>query len=244
MGMGRQRSNLKNNQPKTKKAETSVAKLRGTAPPKMSPPTQDQQRSGIHATSGLFNGTGVMAAFQKNLAGEGATPDTIFMALEGKLDMVKAGDLTPVESMLFSQAAALQTIFASLARRTTQQEYLKQYQTYLTLALKAQAQSRATLEALIELKQPRHPPTFVKQANIANGPQQVNNGGAPTPNYESTTPMHAHAHGETRNAPNELLEDQRDGSTFLEPGATAAAARGHSAVEALGAGDRPQEPRG
>jgi hypothetical protein len=225
---------MKNNQPKSKKPGTAVAKV--------SPPTQDQQRSGINATSGLFNGTGVMAAFQKNLAGEGATPDTIFMALEEKLDLVKAGDLTPVESMLFSQAAALQTIFASLARRTTQQEYLKQYQTYLTLALKAQAQSRATLEALIELKQPRHAPTFVKQANIANGPQQVNNGTAP--NYESGTRAYAHAHGDTQNAQNRLLEDQRDGSTYLEHGATGAAAGGHQAVAALGAVHRADQPGG
>ena len=45
------------------------------------------------------------------------------------------------------------------------------------LALKAQAQSRATISALVDLKFPRQA-TFVKQANIANGPQQVNNGAA------------------------------------------------------------------
>lgn len=55
------------------------------------------------------------------------------------------------------------------------QEYLKQFQAYLGLALKAQAQCRATLEALAEIKNPR-PMAFVKQANISGGPQQVNNG--------------------------------------------------------------------
>lgn len=223
---------MKINHPKSKKPGTAVAKV--------SPPMQDQQRSGINATSGLFNGTGVMAAFQKNLAGEGATPDAIFMALNEKLDLVKAGDLTPVESMLFSQASALQTIFASLARRTTQQEYLKQYETYLTLALKAQAQSRATLEALIELKQPRHAPTFVKQANIANGPQQVNNGAS----LRYGSGPRTHAHGEMRNTQNELIEGQSDGGTYLDGGAATPATRSYSEMEALGTRDRSEKRGG
>jgi len=45
----------------------------------------------------------------------------------------------------------------------------------MRLAFKAQAQCRATVETLAEMKNP-HPFAFVKQANIANGPQQVNNG--------------------------------------------------------------------
>ena len=44
--------------------------------------------------------------------------------------------------------------------------------------LKAQAQCRATLEALAEIKNP-HPVAFVKQANISSGHQQVNNGMQP-----------------------------------------------------------------
>jgi len=39
----------------------------------------------------------------------------------------------------------LQTIFSNLARKAVAQEYLKQFQVNLTLALKAQAQCRATL---------------------------------------------------------------------------------------------------
>ena len=44
----------------------------------------------------------------------------------------------------------------------------------MRLALKAQNQCRATLQALVQLKQPSQT-TFVKQANIAQGHQQVNN---------------------------------------------------------------------
>ena len=79
--------------------------------------------------------------------------------------------------MLISQATALQTIFTSLAGRAQMQEYQKNLESFLGLALKAQAQSRATLSALVDLKYPRQA-TFVRQANIANGPQQVNNGAA------------------------------------------------------------------
>lgn len=41
-------------------------------------------------------------------------------------------------------------------------------------ALKAQNQCKATLQALVQLKQPSQT-TFVKQANNAQGHQQVNN---------------------------------------------------------------------
>lgn len=98
--------------------------------------------------------------------------------LRERINKVQGGDMQPVEAMLFGQAMTLETIFTSLARRASSQEYLKQFQAYLGMALKAQAQCRATLEALAEIKNPR-PMAFVKQANISNGPQQVNNGVQP-----------------------------------------------------------------
>ena len=97
--------------------------------------------------------------------------------LRERIKKVQGGDMQPVEAMLFGQAMTLQTIFTNLARKAQAQEYLKQFQVNLTLALKAQAQCRATLEALAEIKNPR-PVAFVKQANISGGPQQVNNGDA------------------------------------------------------------------
>ena len=98
--------------------------------------------------------------------------------LRERVKKVQGGDMQPVEAMLFGQAMTLETIFTSLARRATSQEYLKQFQAYLGMALKAQAQCRATLEALAEIKNPR-PVAFVKQANISGGHQQVNNGMQP-----------------------------------------------------------------
>lgn len=101
--------------------------------------------------------------------------------LDGLRDRVKKvqdGDMAPIEAMLFSQAMALETIFTSLSRRAASNDTLKPFQANMTLALKAQAQCRATLEALAEIKNPR-PMAFVKQANFSGGHQQVNNGTQP-----------------------------------------------------------------
>ena len=98
--------------------------------------------------------------------------------LRERIKKVQGGDMQPVEAILFGQAMTLETIFTSLARQAASQEYLKHLQVYMGLAFKAQAQCRATLEALAEIKNPR-PVAFVKQANITNGPQQVNNGTQP-----------------------------------------------------------------
>jgi len=94
--------------------------------------------------------------------------------LERASKQIKSGDLSKIEEMYISQAMALEVMFASLARKAKAQEKLLQYETHMRLALKAQNQCRATLQALVQLKQPSQT-TFVKQANIAQGHQQVNN---------------------------------------------------------------------
>ena len=94
--------------------------------------------------------------------------------LERATKQIKSGDLSKIEEMYISQAMALEVMFASLARRAKVQDKLLQYETHMRLAFKAQNQCRATLQALVQLKQPSQT-TFVKQANIAQGHQQVNN---------------------------------------------------------------------
>jgi hypothetical protein len=86
------------------------------------------------------------------------------------------GDMARAESMLMSQAHTLEAIFHELVRRAglNMGEYLSAAEAYMRLGLKAQSQCRATLETLAEIKSPR-PVTFVQQANVAHGPQQVNN---------------------------------------------------------------------
>ena len=94
--------------------------------------------------------------------------------LERSIREVKQGNLADVEAMLYSQAYALNVMFTALMTRANRQEYMPPTQALMSLAFKAQNQSRATLQALIDLKQPSQT-TFVKQANIAQGHQQVNN---------------------------------------------------------------------
>ncbi|MHB1799097.1 MAG: hypothetical protein ACYCUI_12480 [Vulcanimicrobiaceae bacterium] len=93
---------------------------------------------------------------------------------------VKAGNLGMLERMLAAQAFSLDTMFTNLARQARLQDGLPQIQTLTGLAFKAQAQCRATIEALAEIKNPKAA-TFVRQANIAHGHQQVNNGDAGLP---------------------------------------------------------------
>jgi hypothetical protein len=73
-------------------------------------------------------------------------------------------------------------------------EYINAAERYMRLALKAQAQCRATIETLAALKSP--PVVYARQANVA-GQQQVNN-------YASAG-SNAHA-DKTEAAPNELLD--------------------------------------
>lgn len=124
--------------------------------------------------------------------------------LRTKFEQVENGDLHYCEAMLVGQAHALQAIFMNLARRAVNQEYLKQWEVYLRMALKAQNQSRMTLETLAAIKNP--PVVFAKQANInqGSGNQQVNNG----------TPAHTSHAGKIINQPNELLEVQHGGKAL------------------------------
>jgi len=98
----------------------------------------------------------------------------IVNSVQDVVNRVKAGDLSDVEGMLVSQAAALQSIFTTLSIRALEKSQLQQYDAFMRMAFKAQSQCRATLQTLLELKFPRTT-AFVKQANITSGPQQINN---------------------------------------------------------------------
>ncbi len=83
--------------------------------------------------------------------------------------------------MLIAKAHSLDAIFNALLRRASanaESGYTQAAETYMRLGLKAQAQCRATIEALVNMKNPR-PVAYVQQTNIAQGPQQVNNGPQP-----------------------------------------------------------------
>jgi hypothetical protein len=94
--------------------------------------------------------------------------------LDSQCHIANQGNLKRAEDILVTQAQTLDTIFNNLARRAARAEYVVQLEANLRLALKAQAQCRTTLEALAAIKNPQ-PVAFFQQANIAHGPQQVNN---------------------------------------------------------------------
>ena len=171
------------------------------------------------------NAAVVIDAYQSNIVGSDVKLMALIDALRKATDQSKAGDLSNLEAMLISQATALQAIFASFARRAVSQQYQKNLEAFMGMALKAQAQSRATISALVDLKYPRQA-TFVKQANIANGPQQVNYGTRA---------------GDIETQQNELLEDASH--ERLDTGTTPAATRGNPAVETMAAIHRPKKPR-
>jgi hypothetical protein len=85
------------------------------------------------------------------------------------------GDYSDLDAMLFSQAKTLDTLFMSLAK-TSLSAPMPYKKDYYSMAMKAQNQSRATIATLIKSKQEPAKATFIKQANITSGNQQVNNG--------------------------------------------------------------------
>ncbi|MCO5118768.1 MAG: hypothetical protein M9951_03935 [Burkholderiaceae bacterium] len=184
------------------------------------------------AAAGRLANAHVMATFAKPAMGELSIGECM-NALRDTSQAINGGDLSGAEAMLAAQAASLNAIFAETARRAAANmgEYLGATETYLRLALKAQAQCRATLETLAEIKNP--PTVFARQANIAHGPQQVNNG-VPAPAAPRAD--------ETDSMQTELL-GASDGER-LDTGKTNTGGRGNPALETVGTINRADDRRG
>lgn len=121
-----------------------------------------------------------------------------------KSERIIAGNLSELESTLAAQVVSLNAIFTTLARQSMACEYINQMETNLRLALKAQAQCARTAEVLATIKNP--PIVYAKQANITQGPQQINN----NQSYSQA--------GKTINSANELLSE--DSHATLDTGRT------------------------
>ena len=152
----------------------------------------------------------------------------IHAELKKAVERTKTGGTEQADEMLTAQAVALNQMLMEMGRRAAlnMNQYPEATDTYLRLALKAQSQCRQTLESLAEIRNPRHV-AFVKQANIANGHQQVNNGVAP----ESTAQG---SRGENEKSPIELLGVEAN-VTRLDTRATGKTGRSNPALEAVGA---------
>lgn len=138
-------------------------------------PTTGGKAKGRLALRPEVNSLLIVNAFKKEVMGEDMDMGLVMDDLKGSIQAVKAGDLSHLEAMLLGQATSLQTLFTTFAIKASRQQHPATHTIFMTMAFKAQAQSRATLQTLVELKNPRQA-TFVKQSNIAHGPQQVNNG--------------------------------------------------------------------
>ena len=176
----------------------------------------------------LVTGGVLSAATLKQFSGAGEDLEVSDLVAEMKKagDEAVAGDMKRVERMLANQMLTLDMLFNNLAQRSGRQDTFKGIEVLMRLALKAQAQARATAETLSVIKNPM---PYIRQANIAHGHQQVNNG----PQSTRT--------GNFQTEPNELLEASHGGSNILDTRATAAAGRGNQELEAVGALHRPNQ---
>lgn len=164
-------------------ASTTKRKLTAPAPAKANVltvveeegKTRERQKAELGLSSAIANAV-TSSNFAQGSFGVIDLSESIGVMRE-KIAKVKAGDMSEVEATLIAQAVTLDTVFNELARRAALNmgEHLGATETYLRLAFKAQAQCRATLETLAEVKTPKAA-TFVRQQNVAYQ-QQVNNGG-------------------------------------------------------------------
>ena len=170
---------------------------------------------GVLATAPSLNNAAVIESFQANVMGKDADLGAMVEMLEISVKTISKDDLSGLEAMLVGQATALQTIFTSLSRRAAAQQQLPHFQTYMGLALKAQAQGRATITALGDLKHPRQA-SFFGQTNLTTGPQQVNNVIHAAP-YQGTEqkPLNQLSEGS-----NELCQNTRTPSLEISPNQT------------------------
>jgi len=136
------------------------------------------------ATMHGMNSALLIAEYIGGLYGDKAGLTDWMTALQDKTNAIQSGDMKSVEAVLTGQALALDAIFTNMARKAILNNRMDQLDLCMRLALKAQNQSRATLEAVAALKNPQQT-VFLKQANIANGPQQVNNNFTQQPQPES-----------------------------------------------------------
>ena len=183
-----------------------------------------ERTSSLASAGGLAN-VSVIAAYQSGLF----KAEDIDI-LECRHEVVKRvkqahdGNTVHVVGLLMAQALALNSIFTKLAVKAAQvadRDGTHEMEVLMRVALKAQSQSRATLEALVAVGNP--PVMFAQQANVAFGPQQVNN-------CVIANPRSARG-SNPRFERNELLE-AGDG-TRVEPGTTGQASRSDSTVVPL-----------
>lgn len=168
----------------------------------------------------------------QRIGGNSVNVNALVDELRAQVTKVKAGNLTRPEAMLVAQAHTLDALFSALAEKTysAMGDAPDIAERFMRLALKAQAQTVRTIEALSDLQNP-HPVTLVRQTNHA-GQQIVNNHCTAEP-----------PRGEkSKDRPNELLEHTH--GQRLDFGATGTPGHTDTVLEAVGAIHRAKVTRG
>ncbi len=101
--------------------------------------------------------------------------DRLVGMIESEAARIRGNDLSALNAVLGSQALALDTIFAELTKKAVK-DGIVLYDA-LRLALKAQSQSRATLDSLVTVARPRALP---KLSNKNFDEQTAANGNSPS----------------------------------------------------------------
>ena len=149
-------------------------------------------------------------------------------ALIAETRQVQRGNLGGQEAMLTAQAITLNAMFTQLAYQSSKMTIGDQIDRFTRSALKAQGQCRSTLETLAAIKNP--PTVLARQANIAHGPQQVNNSVvAPAGSALARA-------GNSELEQNKLLEAHGE---RLDTGAADTAGEGDQVLAAVGTVNRP-----
>ena len=189
---------------------TEVVRRSNTLVHRLKPKETRAEASAAMVVSGLASNAVTSVRFSKFPLGDVDLTECL-VKLHAAVDRVHRGDLREAEALLTAQAVTLNTMFTHLANRADKTEYVDKFDRYLRLALKAQAQCRATLERLAAIKNP--PTLLARQANIAHGPQQVNNTVSPE-RRDAQPPMRSGKLYEPHNAI--FLVSYIDTSDFLE----------------------------
>ena len=180
-----------------------------------------RKRLAVAVTVGTANNALVMIRAQQvdaGIVGLQDLPNLVDLLREAS-EKIQSGDPRLIEAMLMNQAISLQAIYTNLTTFALQRVGCEDFESCIRIALRAQKQCRVTLDSLTAVRKPAV--VFAKQANFANGHQQVNNRAGPRPR-------------KTKISQNKLMENSGEESSRLVPRATEKTVVGHSKVAALG----------
>ena len=114
-------------------------------------------------------------SFGSNFFGDSFKPDIAecSAALSEDIQRSMDGNLSLADRVFTSQAISLDVLFTELVRRSgaNMGQYPQTAERYMRLALKAQSNCRATLEALAKLHQPRE--QTVRHVHVSEGGQAI-----------------------------------------------------------------------